>query len=135
MDVRHQEQAYNQRQHLEKKSPFSLHRRESSTFLGTSHQRASFGMTLHRQMTNHHLHWRQSARPLQFAQENGHFQNINIWGFPKMGLSRFIIRFRWGFSIINHPAMGIPIRLGYSSQFHKPQTCGWLMIGFTILYN
>ena len=31
-----------------------------------------------------------------------------IWGFPEIGVPLFIIHFRLGFFLTNHPAMGLP---------------------------
>ena len=43
----------------------------------------------------------QKNKPVMFF---GH----HLWCFPEIGLPPVIIHFRWGFSTINHPAMGVP---------------------------
>ena len=37
------------------------------------------------------------------------FPYFPIWRFPEMGVPHFIIHFRLGFSIINHPFCGFPV--------------------------
>ena len=55
---------------------------------------------------------------------------MNIWGFPEIGVPPVIIHFRYGFSSMNHPAMGdhhghgTPQILMLNRTRYNPAICG-----------